>query len=407
MSEDRPTVLRLLRESHEERVLAALRTRGALGRAQLEDITGLSRTTLSAIVRHLIAIGAVVEVTEVTASQRRRGRPAGVLALNKSGGLAVGIDLGHRRTHVVIVNVAHEVVASRGAPCAEKTSWRRRVELALRLVDDLTSNSAISLAALGGVGVGVVGPVAGSAAGAARSRPGRTDLVHRMLAERFDVPIFVDNNTRLAALAEAIWGSATGIQNVLYVRLSYGVGGGLILGGHLFAGADGGAGEVGHVSVDPQGLACWCGGRGCLERYVSLGAVLEQCHSRDLDGVLGRLRAGDPDVNAVFATAGERIGRVLAASCNVLNPEAIVIGGELAAAGQPLLDPAWEAIQAYAHRQVRRRLSFRTASLGELGAARGGVALVLRQSELLAGYPSGGPAGRTKQRKRVTSKRCS
>jgi predicted NBD/HSP70 family sugar kinase len=200
--------------------------------------------------------------------------------------------------------------------------------------------------------------------------------------------VYGDNNTRLAALAEAIWGAGAGVQDVLYLRLSYGVGGGLVLGGHLFSGAGGAAGELGHVSVDRDGPRCACGGRGCLERYVSLAAVLEQSGVRRFDEFLRRIDAGDETAQRIIDDAGTRIGEVLAAACNTVNPDTVVIGGELAEAGDHLLRPLRAVLQQYTHSQVRRQLRIAPAVLGHDDAARGGIALVLRRSDLLAGYPA-------------------
>ncbi|MEQ7010277.1 ROK family protein [Actinopolymorpha sp. B17G11] len=385
MPEPSSSVLRLLRESHEERLLAALRVHGSLSRAELGRRTGLSRATLYAIIQHLIATDRVVELPAVASPSRGRGRPATLVTLNPSGGLALGLDLGHRRIHAAVANVAHEVVGAASERCGERTPWATRLEIALGLVDQLAEEAHISLAALDGVGAGVIGPVSEPAD--AKHRRSRVELVRDGLADRYGVPVLIDNNTRLAALAESIWGSGAGVPNVLYVRLSYGVGGGLVLGGHLHSGAAGGAGEFGHVSVDPDGPPCHCGGRGCLERYVSIAAILEQCDARRLDHVLDRLRSGDRRTREVITAAGIRLGRVIAAACNVVNPEVVVVGGELAAAGDLLLDPAREALHAYAHRQVRQGLQLHGAELGDEAAARGGIALVLRKSALLAGYP--------------------
>ncbi|MGC4939515.1 ROK family protein [Kribbella sp. DT2] len=389
MAKDTAGPLRLLRETHEERVLAVLRTEGAMTRAQLTEQTGLSRATLSSIVQDLLAADALTETAADDGTSRGRGRPVTVLTLNPAGGLALGMDLGHRAVQVTVANVAHEIVGTTGIACSERTTWARRLELAISLAESLAAQHSISLSALSGVGVGVVGPVGHA------SRSSRAQLVRDGLNERFGVPVYVDNNTRLAGLGEAIWGAGAGLRNVLYLRLSYGVGSGLVLDGHLFSGAGGAAGELGHVSVDPEWPRCPCGGTGCLERYVSLSAVLEQCGVRSFDEVLELLTAGDERVHEVIATAGGRIGQVLATACNTVNPETVVIGGELAEAGAPLLDPIRATVRKYTHSQVRQGLEIVPATLGHDDAARGGIALVLRRSALLAGYPAAtGPGSR-------------
>ncbi|MER7247487.1 ROK family transcriptional regulator [Kribbella sp. NPDC000426] len=361
--------LRLLRESHEERVLTALRTRGPLTRAQLADQTNLSRATLSSIVQTLLAQEALIEravegaspeagsgasaAGAAAAGVRGRGRPVSVLSLNPGGGLAVGMDLGHRRIQVTIANVGHEIVASDAIACAERTSWARRVQLAITLVEDLTTRREISLTSLAGLGVGIVGPVPSD----------RGAVVHQALGERFGVPVFVDNNTRLAALAEATWGAGAGVGSVLYLRLSYGVGGGLVFGGRLFAGATGAAGELGHISVDRDGPRCPCGGRGCLELHLS--------------NLLDEYGGFDNLVPDAITDVATRTGEVLAAACNTVNPEVVVVGGELTDAGEHLFHPLRRALREYTHTQVHRTLRVTQAELGYDAAARGGIALVL------------------------------
>ncbi len=360
--------LRLLRETHEERVLSVLRTRGPLTRAQLAEQTSLSRATLSSIIQTLLTKQTLTERSVSGSAVRGRGRPVSMVTLNPAGGLALGIDLGHRRIQVTISNVAHEFVASGAIACAERTPWARRLQLALDLVDNLTTRHDISLAALAGVGVGIVGPVPTDAV---RS-PERVALVGDTLRARFGVPVYVDNNTRLAALAEAVWGAGSGVGSALYLRLSYGVGGGLVLGGRLFAGAGGAAGELGHISVDRDGPACSCGGHGCLERYVSLTTLQAQCDSI--------LEARDEKARDLLAEAGARVGEVLAAACNTVNPEVVVIGGELAETGDHLFQPLRTAFRRYTHSQVHRTVRITRAALGPDAAARGGIALVLTTS---------------------------
>jgi predicted NBD/HSP70 family sugar kinase len=388
MAKDSGGPLRLLRETNSERVLTMLRTHGVMTRAQLTERTGLSRATLSSIVQDLLTADVLTETANSSAGHRPRGRPVSALTLNPKGGLALGMDLGRRLVQVTIANVAQEIVGSAGATCAERASWSRRLEIALGLVNDLATGHRLSLAALAGIGVGVVGPVSETGGHRRPSHATRIQLVRDGLTERFGVPVYVDNNTRLAALGEAIWGAGAGLHNILYLRLSYGVGGGLVLGGQLFSGAGGAAGELGHVTVDPAGPRCACGGRGCLERYVSLDAILEQCGLRRFDDVLHRLAAGDPAVRSVISTAGTRIGEVVAAACNTVNPETVVVGGELASAGSQLLDPLRRAVRQHTHTEVRHGLRIAPAALGHDDAARGGVALVLRRSPVLAGYPA-------------------
>lgn len=380
-----PSVLRRVRRSHEERVLASLRAKGAMDRAQLQQVTGLSRTTLSAIVRDLLASGVLLEKSGRGADGTSVGRPSALLELNPSGGHAAGIELGPRHTRIVVVNVAHDVVASAHIP-SPKQPWEQRCTAACDLLDEVIERADVSISRLAGIGVGMIGPV--MADGVARwPETEHSEIVRTVIGERYRVPVLIDNDARLAALAEALWGAGAGVDNILYARVSRGIGGGLVLGGRLFAGAGGAAGEIAHVSIDPDGPECSCGGRGCLGKYASGAAVLERCGARRFDELFQRLHAGDAQVSEAVADAGRLVGNVLAAACNVINPDMVVIAGELTRAGKAFMAPINTALRTYVNTDGQRGLEVRQAELDAFDAARGAVALVLHESKLLASYP--------------------
>lgn len=397
-----------LRRGHEHLVLGLLRRHGPLSRGELGRHAGLSRTTLYDIVGGLLAGGAVVASAK-DPGPRRRGRPVELLTLDPAAGQAIGIDFARRAVHVAAVNVAHELIGSASAAHPADLPWAERIDLADRLVGTL-AGGALRLGpvgAVGAIGVGVVGPLgrrdpfdlaadadadadAPPSAGVGPGSP--ADGLAALLGERFGAPVLLDNNTRLAALAEATWGAAAGCEDVLYLRLSHGVGGGLVVGGSLHRGVDGLSGEFGHITVDPDGAPCECGGTGCLETVASVGAVLSAYRASggaaaDVPALLAALDDGDAVAHELLDAVGARVGEVLAAVCNALGPGVIVLGGELADAGAALVGPVERALDAHALPVSRRRVTIRRASLGEVGGALGGIALVLRESPLLARYP--------------------
>lgn len=404
-----------LRRGHEELVLDLLRRHGRLSRGELGRHSGLSRTTLYDIVATLVHDGAIV-VSAPAPALRRRGRPVETLTLNPHAGQAIGIDFARRAVHVAAVNVAHEVIGSASEPHDAGLGWQERVDIADRLVGKL-AEGALRLGALNAIGVGVVGPVAdgggtgsepASRTGTGSSQGADGDTARRLrhsdeplalLRARFDVPVLLDNNTRLAALAEATWGAAAGDQDVLYLRLSHGVGGGLVVGGSLHRGAWGLSGELGHIRVEPAGRRCSCGATGCLETVASVGAVLDAHRAAggeagQLPAFLARVEAGDPAALGVLEAVGTRIGSVLAAVCNAVGPGVIVLGGELTQAGAALFEPVERALGADVVPLARHRVDLRKAALNEAGGALGAIALVLHESPLLSRYPARPDAAR-------------
>ncbi|MEU7693943.1 ROK family transcriptional regulator [Microbispora hainanensis] len=391
-----PEVVPPARRGHEQAVLGLLRAYGPLNRGELSRRCGLSRTTLHDTLSGLLAAGAVVTATpDATPDEapRGRGRPAERLALNPAAGQALGIDFSRRAVHVAAVGVTYEIVGTAGEAHAPGLPWPDRVALAERLVRGLLGGGLWRMA-LKGVGVGVVGPLAGDGA-----RDGALSGVAALLGERFGGPVLLDNNTRLAALAESTWGAAAGDQDALYLRLSYGVGGGVVAGGVLHRGADGVSGEIGHVPVDPAGRPCECGGTGCLETVASIRAVLDAYRARggrgdDLPALRTAVEARDPIALGLLSEVGGQIGRVLATLSNAIGPRVIVIGGELAELGAPLLEPVRKALDAGAVPISRHRLTLRRAALGDVAGALGGVALALGESPLLSRYPTAEPEPR-------------
>ncbi|PZG20264.1 ROK family transcriptional regulator [Nonomuraea aridisoli] len=393
-----------LRRGHEQLVLGLLRKHGPLSRGELGKRCGLSRTTLYDILASLVASGTVVAASQQDAP-RGRGRPAETLTLNPDAGQAIGIDFARRGLHVAAVNVAHEVVGAVSEPHDADLPWERRVELAERLVGSLTGtgSGALRLGALDAIGVGVVGPVTGPVTGPDASAEGgdapaadgpAPHPVQLLLRERFGVPVLLDNNTRLAALGEAIWGAAAGEQDVLYLRLSHGVGGGLVIGGSLHRGTQGLSGEFGHITVEPGGARCECGGTGCLETVASIRAVLDAYRAvggraDDVAQLAKSVTAGDTPALTLLEDVGTKIGAVLAAVCNTIGPGVIVIGGELTETGEALMRPIERALHDHVMPVSRHLLSLRRARLGEVAGALGGIALVLHESPLLSRYPAG------------------
>lgn len=398
-----------LRRSHEQSVLDLLRRHGPLSRAELGTHSGLSRTTLYDIVAGLVENGVVVAATP-RAQVRRRGRPVEKLSLDPHAGEAVGIDFARRAVHVSALNVAHEMVGSASEAHPPGLTWSQRADIAERLLASLGGPSGgsspagaaagrgprrgtLRLGSLSAIGVGVVGPVTdpGTADAPVDGTDGADGLAG-VLRERFGVPVLLDNNTRLAALAEAVWGAARDGGDVLYLRLSHGVGGGLVVGGSLHRGTDGMSGEFGHITVDPAGAPCECGGTGCLETVASLDAVLRRHRAAggdagDFAEFLAAAAAGDRCAHAVLEQAGTEVGTVLAAVCNAVGPGVIVLGGELAEAGSALTEPVERALHAHVMPRARDRVQVRRAALGEAGSALGGIALVLHESPLLSRYP--------------------
>jgi predicted NBD/HSP70 family sugar kinase len=203
------------------------------------------------------------------------------------------------------------------------------------------------------------------------------------MTERLGLPVFVDNDANLGALAELMWGAARGVVDGAYIRVGTGIGAGLIIGGSVYRGARGTAGEIGHSTIAPDGPVCRCGNRGCLERVAGGRAILQSlagshAHELTLDEVLDHALHGEAACRRIISDAGHLVGAQVATLCNLVNPERVVIGGPLSTAGDILLDPLRHTIARSALPIAADTAEVVLGELGDRAAALGAVALVLQ-----------------------------
>jgi predicted NBD/HSP70 family sugar kinase/biotin operon repressor len=378
--------LESLRERNRLRVIDALRHRGTASRSDLAQLTGLSRTTIATLVADLQGRGLVVDADGAKAGSR--GRPPGLLRLHAAAGAAVGIDFDHPHLRVAVADLSSAILAEERIELDVDHEAAASIDAAVELVDALLAEADIDRADVVGVGMGLPGPIDRRAGTVAASVLPAWSGVHAgtELASRLGLHVEVDNDANLGALGEVSYGAGRGLADVIYVRIGSGIGSGLVLGGRLYRGANGMAGELGHVQVRPEGAVCRCGNRGCLESVAALGPVLgslQEAHGADLglDEVVDLLEAGDVGAKRVVNDAGREIGRVLADLCNHLNPAAIIVGGDLSVAGEPLLAGIREALDRYAQPGAAEAVEVKSGVLGERAEVLGALALVIGDTE--------------------------
>jgi predicted NBD/HSP70 family sugar kinase len=259
------------------------------------------------------------------------------------------------------------------------------------MVEEVLSEAGMDRDRIVGAGVGLPGPIDArtGTVGSSVILPGWVGLQPtEELERRLGVSVQIDNEANLGALGEVSFGAGRGVSDVLYVKVSSGIGAGLVLGGRLYHGAVGLAGELGHVQVREHGQVCRCGNRGCLETVAATGpvlAALRHAHPAGLGvpGLLALIADGDPGARRVVDDAGRAIGRVLADHCNVLNPAAIIVGGELSAAGAPLLAGIRESVDRYAQPVIAQAVEILPGALGERAEVLGALAAIIGDTERL------------------------
>ena len=366
-------------------VIGALQKMGPLTRNELAARTSLSRATISSVVAELQVSGMVIEESAEEAGARGR-RPA-LVSLNCTAGVAVGIDFGKRHLRVAVADLAHNVLAERARELPIDHSAEEGMGLATKLVGQVLSQAALGTESIVGIGMGLPGPIARGTGrlGSSTILPGWVGInAQEVMSERLGMPVGVDNDANLGALSEWIWGAARGCDDAVYLKASNGVGAGLILAGAPYRGAGGTAGEIGHTIIDPSGPLCRCGNRGCLETLVGIPAILELFRPTlgevTIAEIIARAADGDSACRRGLGDAGRIIGDAASHLCNLINPERIIVGGELAAAGEIILDPLRDAIRRAAIPSAAQDAIVITGILGDRAEVLGALALALRES---------------------------
>lgn len=359
-----------LRVANENRVLALL-NQSRLSQAEVARLAGLAPSTVSNIVRDLVDRGVV------TISQEQ-GR---LLELSRTDTRTIGIDVGHRHIAVAAVSLAGEIVAQEREPIGGQESAAEAVGIIKRLFSTVMQHEQVQGGRLLGVGMGVPTPIEAKTRQVAAPSilPGwvGVDMVH-LVSESLGLPVQIENDANLGALAERAWGAGRDVESLAYLKLSEGVGAGLILDGRLYRGRHGIAGEIGHTTMDEFGRVCRCGNRGCLETLVAARTVTDLLEPLRGPGLtisdVERLaEEGDVACARVLSDTGRWIGIALANLCNVFNPELVLLGGELSQAARFMLPPMREVIRRQGIPVATQDLRIEAGALGSdahvLGAA--------------------------------------
>ena len=390
--------LRLMRQLNQLLVLNCVRRYGPIARVTIARRTGLSRTTVSSIMDTLLIEGIVREGDTQDATPSG-GRRAILVHFNAAAGYVLGVDMGRSHLTIVLSDLAAHVVASRSGPFDVALGPGACLPVLIAELNAFLGERGVTWSRVIGVGLGIPGPLDARRCTLVRPprMPGWDGVnVCRILGRGISVPIFLDNDANMGALGEISFGAGRGVADLAYVKIGTGIGSGLVMGGKVYRGSSGSAGEIGHVTVEENGPLCDCGNRGCLEALAGAQAIASDARRAGCQHAIAASSADDtaeciPDIaevvrcaltggeacRAVIARAGERIGVVLAGLVNTTNPSVILVDGGVARAGDLLLDPIRAAVAARGLPAASAHTSILAGALGANAVALGGVATVL------------------------------
>ena len=328
-----------------------------ISRAGLARKMGLSRTAASSIVNDLLTIGIIREAKN---SPSTGGRRAVLLEIDPQSGYVLGVDMGATHLALLLTDFSAHTIAeqeysfdiSRGPQtCLQEVDQR---------VHSFLKNAGFVMDDVAAIGVGVPGPVVAKTGGvvAPPIMPGWDNFpIRAHLENLWGRPISLNNDAELGALGEWAYGAGRFEPHLLYIKVGYGIGAGLLLNGQIYSGATGSAGEIGHITIVENGPLCTCGNRGCLEALAGGRAIAEQAQRAVITGKRTRManihptekitaldvsreaRKGDLVAQSIVSDAGQYLGIAIANLINIINPGVIIIGGGIAQMGDLFLEP--------------------------------------------------------------------
>ncbi len=395
--------LKSLHRLNEQRILNLLRRYPDLSRSEIARRTRLGKATVSELVSDLISRNLLLEIGTANRRYTAGRRPVG-LRLNGGAGLAVGVELTGFECRAVLTDLCARPLAerTRPTPCLDvDTVCDLLVESVEQLLEGACRDRML------GVGVGLPGLISADGQRVLQAvNLGWTEVaLAGLLSTRLGLPVSLVMRQAAGALGEYWHGSGRGKKAMYYVSVGLGIGAGAVLCGELYLGATGGAGELGHVKVLSDGPVCGCGKRGCLEALASLPAMLERARQAGLEppdhpstvrnGAKGErpdpgflfdaVRAGDSRARAVVSETGRFLGMALADVVNIINPDLILIDGDIMDAGDLLMQSIRETVAAQALPAPAAAVHIERSVLGPLACPIGAAALVLDELFSLPG----------------------
>lgn len=383
MNSIKPGNRNLIRSINRSILLNAIKTQGEVSRVALVHMTGLSPATVTTITGQLILEGLVFEKA---VGDSAGGRPPIMLALNPRGGFVIGIKLMEGRAVGALTDFNATILVKDSIDLADK-QVETSVEALVTLVNRLTHSGGIKKKQLMGVGIGLAG-VIDFAHGIVRQNPflGWNNILLRDLLEaRMRVPVYIDNDVNTLTLSEKWLEPGPTEDNFIVITLGRGIGMGIVINGQIYRGKGGGAGEFGHIMVEPNGPPCDCGRQGCLETLINDRALVTQARREvdagitDLDDLISRVAAGQREAVQVFVRAGRLLGVQIANLVNLFDPKLIIISGEGIRMGDVFFSAVRDAFHDCVMPSLVQDTEIRVNSWGDDIWALGAASLVIAE----------------------------
>ena len=388
---------KFISEINKTKVINLIRDNEGISRADLAKKSGLSAPTISRIVETLIREGLT---TEIGTGESNGGRRPTLIKFSGSDSFIIGIDLGTTNIYGVLANLDAKVIAEIRRPTQVEEGFSRIMERTSGIINELQNRLGDKKDKVCGIGLAIAGLI-NRERNIVEFSPDfhwHNVDVRAALSPRHMVPVIFDNVTRVMALGEMWYGAGRDYRNFIMINVGYGIGAGIIIQGSPLYGLKGMAGEFGHITLDKDSsVQCDCGNFGCLEALASGNAIAKAAQKELRNGALSILsdmcggdlsrltaemvanaaKQGDGTAWTIFDRAAEYLGLGIAGLINLLNPEAVFIGGGVAQAGDILFDRVRKTVSARALSKTAGEVAILPATFGLKSAVMGAISLIL------------------------------
>lgn len=388
----------LMKKLNVEAILKVIKEYGRLSRADIAKLTGLTPASVTNITKILIESDYLIERG---IGESSGGRPPILLEINIKARYVIGVSIGVGNIEVALTDLGANILLKKSLYIDERNIDKENVFIHLiNLINEVLEISEVDRRKIAGIGVamhGIVNPILGISQYAPYYK-WKNINIKSILEEKFDYPVFVDNDVRAIALGESLFGVAKGIENFIEINISNGIGAGIIIDNKPYYGMDYSAGEIGHIVVEQDGALCKCGNYGCLESVASNKSIerrvirsikqgissslvddIEDIEKITIKDILIAALKGDELSNVVLKEASRYIGVGISSLVTILNPKLIVMVGDIFDENKIMIETLSETVKKRGLSISNENLKILKSSLGQNASVIGATALAIQE----------------------------
>jgi glucokinase-like ROK family protein len=385
--------LGLVKQINKYTILNIVRDNKFISRASIAKVASLNKATVSSLVDELISEDYIIE-SGIGASTGGR-RPL-MLKFNHKAGSLIGVELGVNYVYTILTDFDANILWEEKHTFDPKTHQDKVINQIITMIKKAMVNAPKTTYGVSGIGIGVPGIVneQGTIIFAPNLHWDNVSIIPKLKEHFPDVQITVDNEAKLAALGEKWFGAGKEYNNLVYVSAGVGIGAGIIINGQLYSGVEGLAGEIGHMTIEVNGLMCSCGNIGCWEMYASEKAIkkmLQEANNKNgstlpttvedvsVEQLVDMVWNNDEQIKQIFTDVGKYLGVGLINIINTYNPEAIIIGNSIGLAKDWVLKPAKELMKERVLSKTSHYPNISIANLGKKSCVVGATSSILNE----------------------------